>query len=699
MTVEENFPIKSIQQIAKVEAQRRQFYRPIYSIHKSWARRPGSTFRAIGLAHFLDAPLFNESNPESSNFYQNHSFKGKIVLDPFCGGGTSLVELNRLGVKTIGIDLNPVAWLTTKKELDSFNLDIFNQEVQHLTMNVGMRIKQLYQTNCPECQSSEADIMYTFWVRTIRCPECGSIEDLFKYYIIGKKQRKSIETKVICPKCYNLFYSRNDLKEQIICPSCDFSFIPIKGNCRRKIFCCTQCYNESRIVDIIKINPESMSMRQYAIEFYCVSCSRRDYKKITDYDLKQFNGAAKELKELKSKLIYPKELLPDEGSNVQNLRNYGFKEFADLFNDRQLLSLSILFEEICNIQDSNIREYFIVAFSSCLEFHTVLNPYNYTMKQIVNVFNYQSFLVPLQFVENNVWGTKKGNGSFLTYIDKIKRGKEYCNTPFEILLDKDQVTKIWIKGDKIETNFVDNFAELIVNFSDPNCLLIAGSSLKLDTYSIPDESVDLVLTDPPYFDYIQYSELANFFYVWLRLGLKEKYTWFEPLLIPSEEEIGILKEEISFMKRLISVFKECHRVLKHKSPLIFTFHHSNAKAWSLILESLKRSDFVVSAAFPVFSEFKARPVSAQNHDFILICRKSLYRGLEGDTEHRESISRKIQSRLDYYLKNIEGIHTEGGWEMIFAEILPLLSARFESGTEEELKECLKLIFGKLRGTK
>ena len=74
MTIEENFPTKSIQPIAKVEAQRRQFYRPIYSIHKSWARRPGSVFRAIGLAHFLDEPLFNENHPAKSQFYKNHSF-------------------------------------------------------------------------------------------------------------------------------------------------------------------------------------------------------------------------------------------------------------------------------------------------------------------------------------------------------------------------------------------------------------------------------------------------------------------------------------------------------------------------------------------------------------------------------------------------------------------------------------------------
>ncbi|MHA1206497.1 MAG: DNA methyltransferase, partial [Candidatus Hodarchaeales archaeon] len=630
MPIEENFPTKSIQPIAKIEAQRRQFYRPIYSVHKSWARRPGSTFRAIGLAHFLDEPLFDKNHLEESQFYQTHSFEGKIALDPFCGGGTSLVELNRLGVKTIGIDLNPVAWLTTKKELDTFDDDKFNQEIQQLTKDVGNKIKQLYQTNCPGCHSHKADIMYTFWVRTINCPKCDSMEDLFKYYIIGKKQRNSPETMVICPDCNHLFYSKGNVKEDTLCPKCGREFIPNIGNCRRKVFCCTQCSYESRLVDILKIYPDSMSARQYAIEYYCPSCLKRDYKKVDKNDLQRFDDAISTFEGKQKGLFYPKEILPEEGSNIQNLRNYGFKAFADLFNERQLLSLSILLEAIYRIEENNLREFFITAFSSCLEFHTVLNPYNYTMKQIVNLFNYQSFLVPLQFVENNVWGTKKGNGSFITYLEKIKRAKAYCKTPFEILLKDNQILRKMVNGDKIEAKLASNFSEL-KNSRDPDTLLIAGSSLKMSSYSIPDESIDLVLTDPPYFDYIQYSELANFFYVWLRLALKETYSWFEPPLILSEEEIGLQKKEESFLIRLTNVFKECHRVLKKNSPLIFTFHHSSVKAWSLILSSLKESHFVLTAAFPVFSEFKARPVIGQNHDFVLVCRKYI----RGDVKDAE----------------------------------------------------------------
>ncbi len=82
------------------------------------------------------------------------------------------------------------------------------------------------------------------------------------------------------------------------------------------------------------------------------------------------------------------------------------------------------------------------------------------MKQIVNVFNYQSFLVPLQFVENNVWGTKKGNGSFITYLKKILRAKAYCKTPFEILLKDNKILRKMVNGDKIEAKLASNYLEL-----------------------------------------------------------------------------------------------------------------------------------------------------------------------------------------------------------------------------------------------
>ncbi|MHA1976727.1 MAG: DNA methyltransferase [Candidatus Hodarchaeales archaeon] len=690
MPIEKNFPIGSIEQIAKVESQRRQFYRPIYSIHKSWARRPGSTFRALGLAEFSDAPLFCSTKESEGAFYRNHNFSNKIVLDPFCGGGTSLIEMNRLGMKSIGIDLNPVAWFTTKKELDNLNLEEFTQKSIWISNHVGKKIINFYQTKCLECESDHADIMYTFWVRTIRCPTCHSQEDLFKYYIIGKKQRKSPETMLICPECDNLFYSKEHVATQSECPKCKTQFIPKNGNCNKKIFSCTKCASEYRLVDIIDENIESFSSRQIAIEFYCKKCKHRGYKPIDEKDIENYNEIVSLFEEQKDTLYFPREPLPESGSNIKNLRNYGFKTFTDLYNPRQLISLSFLLESILSITDQNLKEFFIAAFSSCLEFHTVICPYNYTMKQIVNVFNFQSFLVPLQYVENNVWGTDKGNGTFLTYLDRIKRAKDYCKAPYEVKLLENKIIRIPIHGDRIHAEIHEKF-EHLVNSKNPDSLLIAGTSINLKNYDIPDQSIDLVLTDPPYFDYIQYSELANFFYVWLHLAFKEIYPWFESSTIINKEEIGLEKNEISFVSQLIKVFKECNRVLKNNSHLIFTFHHSNKKAWILILKALKESHFLLKLAFPVVSEFRARPVTGGNIDIILIARKIT----ENDiilTENTSNLQEEeIQRKIREYTNNM-GKRREGEWEKLFAEILPLLSLHLLYRTEDDLRTTLGELF-------
>ncbi len=691
MPIEKIFPLSFIQPLAKVESQRRQFYRPIYSLHKSWARRPGSTFRALGLTHFLGEKITNDSNPRDGAYYKNHLFSGKVALDPFCGGGTSIVELNRLGVKTIGIDLNPVAWFTTKKEIEEFNLDLFNQEVKKLTSTIGKKIKSFYTTVCPECKSSSADIMYVFWVRTIKCPSCNTNDDLYKYYIVGKKQRKSSDTMIICPECDQLFFTHNNLHENSTCPQCSYIFIPIKGNCRNKEYSCSKCKESYKLIDILKEKSNSLSARQYAIEYYCSECSIRAYKKIDDMDIKKFIQVENLFHEKHDELLIPIIKLPKEGKNVSNLKNYGFEKFSDLFNKRQLLSLGLLLNSISKIKNSNLMEYFLAAFSSSLEFHSVLCPYNYTMKQIVNVFNFQSFLVPLQFVENNVWGTTKGNGTYITYLRRIKRAKEFCKAPFEIEVSNENIERVPISGDQINASVVNSFEELLKR-NEANTYLIAGSSVNLQKYKIPSKSIDLVLTDPPYYDYIQYSELANYFYVWLRLILSRSYKCFLSDLIGAEDEIGRNNSEEEFLTNLTKVFIECERVLKTNSPLIFTFHHSTAKAWTLILTALKNSHFLITAAFPVHSEFNSRPVKGRSQDFIIICRKESDLYLDGYhinqnyLTHHYGINFKNSSRLN------EKKTLKCNSDEEFALILPILSYKYLSESFEDIQSCIQDFF-------
>ena len=698
MTIEERFPLAAIQPLARVESQRRQFYRPIYSVHKSWARRPGTTFRAIGLAHFCQDIPFDPYKTGKGAFYQNHNFHDKIALDPFCGGGTSIIELHRLGIKTIGIDINPVAYFTTKKEIDPFNEELFDQEVERIFQSVGRQIKSYYKTNCPRCNSSKADIMYVFWVRSILCPFCHSEEDLFKYYIIGKKQRKDPATMVICPRCDHLFYTREKLDEVSICPQCSHGFIPKMGNCRLKQFTCTNCQQEYRLIDLLQQPENSLSARQIAIEFFCQECGTRDYKTVTEKDRDQFLGVQAEFKNKKDGLIYPHELLPDNGKNISNLRNYGFRRFSDLFNERQLLSLSLLLKEITQVSDQNIKEFLLAAFSSSLEFHTVICPYNYTMKQIVNVFNYQSFLVPTMYVENNVWGTKKGNGTFITYLERIKKAKAYCKSPFEIAIQNNRIVRIPVNGDNIEANSVETF-QMLQSSSKADTLLIPNTSEDLQMLGIPQASVDIVVTDPPYFDFIQYSELANFFYVWLKIVLASQYPVFRSDLIQMDREIGTLQKEEKFLNRITKVFQECHKVLKPEAPMVFTFHHSSVTAWVMILEALNISQFLITAAFPVQSEFRARPVKGRNFDIILVCRK-----INSNLLSKEPMSWKtLESKIQKIIEDISTFPKQNlnvsAWEEIFADFLPKIALNYAQNPSVNLEEILSEIFNHLKNIK
>ncbi|MGB9722376.1 MAG: DNA methyltransferase [Chloroflexia bacterium] len=108
--IETTFPVETLNPVAMAEGNSK---RPVYQMHKWWARRLGSVFRMILLAAFRpddarEADLWQD-------FLRGADLQGKVILDPFMGGGTTLVEALRLNCRVIGMDINPVAWFVTKE--------------------------------------------------------------------------------------------------------------------------------------------------------------------------------------------------------------------------------------------------------------------------------------------------------------------------------------------------------------------------------------------------------------------------------------------------------------------------------------------------------------------------------------------------------------------------------------------------------
>lgn len=158
--LEGQFPIVEISQIAEQESWRKEINRPIYHIHKWWATRLGSVFRAITIGALT---------PPGTNiweeFYKTHNLKDKVVLDPFMGSGTSLGEALKLGAKAIGNDINPISTFLVRQAFTPVPEADLHAAFQYLEQTVAPKIRHYYQTRDP-LTGEKIPVLYYFWVKT-----------------------------------------------------------------------------------------------------------------------------------------------------------------------------------------------------------------------------------------------------------------------------------------------------------------------------------------------------------------------------------------------------------------------------------------------------------------------------------------------------------------------------------------------------
>lgn len=208
--IERSFPIV---QLNPLSVRERNAFKPVYKMHKWFARRSASIFRAILLASALPYEEDGEPVDLMKEFYEGHGDDPRLrrpdgtplrVLDPFMGGGTTVVEALRLGFDVTGIDLNPIAWFIVKGETTPVDLDALDAAFERVANKVRDDLLELYKTTCP-LTGKDADIIYGFWVKQGHCaaPGCDGVTDLFKSYEVARKRGDaSIKyVEATCPHC------------------------------------------------------------------------------------------------------------------------------------------------------------------------------------------------------------------------------------------------------------------------------------------------------------------------------------------------------------------------------------------------------------------------------------------------------------------------------------------------------------------
>lgn len=667
--IERYFPINQVNEIAEKESSGfgRIYYRPIYNVHKWWARRLGSVFRTILLYSLADRNLkigktvesvWDAENPRKLwNYYvQDVDFQGKIVLDPMMGGGTTIVEALRMGCKAIGGEINPVAWFIVKKEIDPIRPELLTKAYDEIKSKVGEEIERLYQTTCPEC-GREAEAMYYFWVKEIKCLNCGGKVPLFDDCRLATARVKEGH-QVLCPKCRNLFVCK-DYRAKNRCPHCNNTFIPSKaGNVSGQHYVCPSCGQRNQIIETISRSGKP-SQRMYAIEFYCEKCNEENnphldngkgYKVPDKKDLRLYTEAEETFSKVEKQLHIPKQKIPP-GEKTKEPLNHGYVRFRDMFNSRQLLNLGRILPVIIEMKERNLKEFMLLAFSNTLKYNNMFCKYNRSKHVITDIFRQHNYAISNCPVECNVFDIPRGTGSFRSFVDMVIAGKEYCVRPFDRYFRNGKGKKAFFST-PIEGKIAKDFEELK---GRGNTMLLCGTS---EFLPIPDRSVDAVITDPPYYGNVMYSELSDFFYIWLRLALKDEYKYFQSELTPKSAEVikntAQGKDEEDFIDGLTRIFAESGRKLKDDGLMVFTFHHKEPRAWAAVLRSVLDSGFYVTATYPVNAEMSTSThiMDQANieYDTIVVCRK---REKEAEKISWRSLEDKIYFRASDAIRKLE----------------------------------------------
>ncbi len=603
--------------LALREKQIQQNYRPVIAVHKWFARRPGALFRGIILAEFADGPL-------SQSYYRSHSFQGRRVLDPFMGGGTPVIEANRLGCDVTGLDINPMAYWIVREEIEELSIPAYRESADALMNDLADIVGDLYTTSCTLCGTSRVPVKYFLWVKVQACRLCQTQISLFPGSLLARAVRHP-RSVLVCLHCGSL-NEVSDPRQPGNCSSCrrDLTTGPVA---RRNTILCPHCGASNRYPAEEKVAPRH---RMFAIEYHCPTCAPthkgRFFKKPDDEDIARYALAEQRYTQLDPRFI-PDDQIPP-GDETDRLHRWGYSAYREMFNSRQLLALEHSARLVTSTLDDRVRRALATNLSDLLRYQNMLCRYDTMALKSLDIFSVHGFPVGLIQCESNILGIKAlerragliGSGGWLNIITKYASAKEYCNKPFE--------TRITDEGE--ERVFIDG--ETIGNGPSPSSGMpreIILAALDAAEYQLPDESLDGVFTDPPYLGNVQYAELMDFCYVWLRRLLAGQEPAFSRASTRSPGELtgnfSMGRDIESYAEGLSTVFGRLARALKPEAPLAFTFHHNYLHAYSAIAMAILDSHLVCSMSVPLPAEMGASihisGTGSSVVDTVFVCRK------------------------------------------------------------------------------
>jgi putative DNA methylase len=571
----------------------------------------------LELYAFENRHLKNEivSYLEEKLEHAKESFLDKMpkVFDPFAGGGAIPLEAARLGCRSYGNDINPVAHIIQKGSLEfpqkygkpityakeefislygeeellkwcqqnGLHIDAPNLKIEipnRLSFDVEFYAKKLLCDTekeigylYPADEKGNKPIAY-YWAYEATCsnPSCRAKIPLVKQFYLVNKPDKKVHLKPNV-KGYKISFEikQGEIKEE--------TWI------KRKNLKCPVCSN---ITDIKELKRQFIAKEpsKKLIAVVEEGINSKAYRLPTIKEIEVVNS----IPQIQNK---PLEKMPKGNSRDLHCMGWGVDLWSDMFTERQLLLMSILIKKLDEfkiytneLQDKQYRSGLLIYQSIFIDriaaANTAFGRLNVARETLETPFSRQAIPFMLDFPESNPFSSS--TGSALNQLDWITRYIESeCVFPFSVTLNNAS------SGD--ENQFESKF-------------------------------LDAVVTDPPYYDAIAYADLSDFFYTWLKRMIGDEFRLnFAVPQTPKTEECTALKHHhagdmnkarIHFEKKLQQIFGAIEKQTKDVVSIMFA--HQSTEAWTTLCNSILGARMNITGSWTIDTEMSARMVAMDN---------------------------------------------------------------------------------------
>ena len=521
------------------EVRSRQHHLPPVSVYRWWARRTESVMSAVIRATELD-------------------LEGRLTIaDPFAGGGVIALSALLSGHQLYAQDINPWAATNLANMLDLPDAADIRNAGERLHRLIEPLLKRAYASEISDGTAGE--LVHTLRVATAACVGCQRRLRLFPTATVSLLKRVDCGGTKGYLACACGHLQLGDLVEHQTCSACDRTIDPLEHYTQGRWIECSDCGWRGKLHALVLAAPLDW-------EVVLVERTATGHREIAP-------PTPKEIANARCASWTPNCMLDAIGYGVEtsSLRRHGFLNWADLYPARQRVVLEALLDH-CSVAaggDERVERALRAAVLGAVEMAGFASRWDARYLKAYETISNHRFTMTTLSAEPNVWGAAaSGRGTITRRIDLIARAAAWL---------REQVGgRLVLEGPLLPSSRRTRMA------LSTDARVVEGSSERL---VLQENSLDLVLTDPPYHDDVQYGELSDIFRTWAGMTTG---TLVGDAIVTRSSKTATTD---TYRELLTKVFTEARRALRPRGHLILSYANRTPKAWISLFQALQAAGF------------------------------------------------------------------------------------------------------------